>query len=135
MAAAQCSRWPWHLPVARDKHIHVDIFSHNVGLVLLGGIAAMTIYAAIGVGVGSLIRNQMAAVGIAFGWSLVVESLLIELRPRDRQMDARRRRCRSLDGVSRDGLLPMWGGAVLFVAYGVAFATAGTRFTIRRDIS
>jgi hypothetical protein len=29
----------------------------------------------------------------------------------------------------------MWGGAVLFVAYGVAFAVAGTRFTMRRDIS
>jgi hypothetical protein len=41
----------------------------------------------------------------------------------------------ALDGVSRDGLLPMWGGAVLFVAYGVAFAVAGTRFTMRRDIS
>ena len=63
--------------VAGDKHIHVDIFSRNVGLVLLGGIAAMAIYAAIGVGVGSLIRNQMAAVVIALAWVLVVESLLV----------------------------------------------------------
>jgi ABC-type transport system involved in multi-copper enzyme maturation permease subunit len=51
------------LPWLATKHINVDIFSHNVGLVLLGGIAAMTIYAAVGVGVGSLIRNQTAAVG------------------------------------------------------------------------
>jgi hypothetical protein len=29
----------------------------------------------------------------------------------------------------------MWGGALLFVAYGVAFAAAGTRFAIRRDVS
>jgi hypothetical protein len=29
----------------------------------------------------------------------------------------------------------MWAGAVLFLAYGLAFAAAGTRFTMRRDVS
>jgi hypothetical protein len=28
----------------------------------------------------------------------------------------------------------MWGGALLFVAYGVAFAAAGTRLIRRRDV-
>ena len=56
------------VPWLASKHIHRHILSHNVGVVLLGGIAATAIYAAVGVGVGSLIRNQMAAVGVALGW-------------------------------------------------------------------
>ncbi len=65
------------LPLLSAKHIHVDIFSHSVGMVLLGGIAAMTIFATVGVGVGSLIRNQTAAVVIALTWLLVVDGLLV----------------------------------------------------------
>ena len=85
-------------------------------------------------GVGSLIRNQMAAVGIALGWVLVAESLLIGLAHEIGRWTPGGAAA-ALDGVSRHGLLPMWGGAVLLVAYGVAFAAAGTRFTMRRDIS
>jgi ABC-2 type transport system permease protein len=32
-------------------------------------------------------------------------------------------------------LLPMWGGALLFAAYGLAFAAAGSRFVMQRDIA
>ena len=121
------------VPWLASKHIHPHILSHNVGVVLLGGIAATAIYAVVGVGVGSLIRNQMAAVGVALGWSLVAESLLIDLVHEIGRWTPGAAAA-ALDGVSRNALLPMWGGAVLFVAYGVAFATAGTRFTIRRDV-
>ena len=121
------------VPWLASKHIHPHILSHNVGGVLLGGIAATAIYAVVGVGVGSLIRNQMAAVGVALGWALVAESLLIDLAHEIGRWTPGAAAA-ALDGVSRNGLLPMWGGAVLFVAYGVAFATAGTRFTIRRDV-
>jgi hypothetical protein len=121
------------VPWLASKHIHPHILSHNVGGVLLGGIAATAIYAVVGVGVGSLIRNQMAAVGVALGWALVAESLLIDFAHEIGRWTPGAAAA-ALDGVSRNGLLPMWGGAVLFVAYGVAFATAGTRFTIRRDV-
>jgi hypothetical protein len=122
------------LPWLATKHIHVDIFSHNVGLVLLSGIAAMTIYAAVGVGVGSLIRNQTAAVVIALGWALVVESLLVSFVHEIGKWTPGGAAA-ALTGNSSGRFLPMWGGAVLLVAYGLAFAAAGTRFTLRRDIS
>jgi hypothetical protein len=32
-------------------------------------------------------------------------------------------------------MLPMWAGALLFAAYGVAFAAAGTRLVLCRDIA
>ena len=123
------------LPWLAAKHIHVDIFSHNVGLVLLGGIAATTIYATVGVGVGSLIRNQMAAVIIALAWVSIVDSLLVTFAHEIGKWTPGGAAGALANRVAGDGLLPMWGGALLFVAYGVAFAAAGTRFTIRRDVS
>jgi hypothetical protein len=32
-------------------------------------------------------------------------------------------------------LLPIWGGALLFAAYVLAFAAAGSRLVLRRDIA
>ena len=122
------------LPWLATKHIHVDIFSRNVGLVLLGGMAAMTIFAVVGVGVGSLIRNQTAAVVIAMTWLLVVDGLLVNFAHEIGKWTPLGSTA-ALAGVSQHGLLPMWAGAVLFLAYGLAFAAAGTRFTMRRDVS
>jgi len=126
------------MPWLASKHLHVDIFSRNVGLVLLGGIAVMMIWAAVGVGVGSLIRNQTAAVIVALAWVGVIESLLVSYVPEvgkwvpggaaDALGDAANR-------AATGGLLPVWAGGLVFVAYGVVFAAAGTRFTMRRDIS
>jgi len=122
------------LPWLATKHIRVDIFSHNVGLVLLGGIAAMTIYAAVGVGVGSLIRNQTAAVVIALGWSLVVESLLVSFVHEIGKWTPGGAAA-ALTGNSSGRFLPMWEGQCSWSPTGLAFAAAGTRFTLRRDIS
>jgi len=123
------------LPWLAAKHIQVDIFSHNVGVVLLGSIAATTIYAIVGVGVGSLIRNQMAAVITALAWVLVVDNLLVSFAHEIGRWTPGGAAGALANRAAGDGLLPMWGGALLFVGYGVAFAVAGTRFTIRRDVS
>jgi ABC-type transport system involved in multi-copper enzyme maturation permease subunit len=122
------------LPWLATKHIHVDIFSRNVGLVLLGGLAAMTIFAVVGVGVGSLIRNQTAAVIVALIWLLVVDNLLVSFAHEIGKWTPVGSSA-ALAGASIHGLLPMWAGAVLFLAYGLAFAAAGTRFTMRRDVA
>ena len=121
------------LPLLSAKHIRVDIFSHSVGMVLLGGIAAMTIYATVGVGVGSLIRNQTAAVVIALSWLLVVDGLLVSFAHEIGKWTPLGASAALSGQIGR--FLPMWGGPVLFLAYGLAFAAAGTRFTMRRDVS
>ncbi len=44
----------------------------------------------------------------------------------------------SMSGVAPPGdanYLPMWGAALLFTAYGLAFAALGSRLIMRRDIS
>jgi ABC-type transport system involved in multi-copper enzyme maturation permease subunit len=120
------------VPWLASKHIHLQILSHNVGMVLLGGIAATTIYAAVGVGVGSLIRNQMAAVVVALAWVLVVEALLVGFVPEIGRWTPGGAAA-ALQSVG-GGLLPMWAGALLFTGYGLLFAAGGTRFIMRRDV-
>jgi ABC-2 type transport system permease protein len=126
------------IPWLASKHVHPQFFSHNVGVVLLGGIAATAIYAAVGVGLGSLIRNQMAAVIVALAWVLVVEALLVAFVPEvGRWIPGGA--AAALTGVANraasGGLLPMWAGALLLVGYGLVFAVSGARFTMRRDVS
>lgn len=124
------------LPWLAAKHVDVDVLSGDVGFVLLGAMAATALYALVGVGVGCLIRNQTAAVAVTLGWTMVVEVLLISVVPEiGRWLPGGAVAALSGTATLEGGLLPMWGGALLLGAYGLAFAAAGTRFIQRSDIS
>ena len=43
----------------------------------------------------------------------------------------------AMSGVAtaNGGLLPVWAAALLFAGYGLAFAAAGNRFVLHRDIT
>ena len=72
---------------------------------------------------------------VALVWITTVEGLL-GFVARDREVAPRRRRERAhRNGDAKGGLLPIWGGALLFAAYGLAFAVAGSRLVLRRDIA
>ncbi len=95
------------------------------------------IYAAVGVCVGALVRNQIAAVVGALLWTVLAESLTVALLP---QVG------RWLPGGALAGVLqstpvrggtylPVWAGALLLTAYGVAFALLAAATTLRRDVT
>lgn len=124
------------LPWLAAKNVDVNLFSGEVGLVILGAFAATSLYALVGVGVGSLISNQTAAVVASLVWVMLVESLVVSFLPEvGRWLPGGT--VAALTGVTTlgGGLLPMWGGALLFTAYGLTFAAAGTRFVAARDIT
>jgi len=124
------------LPWLAAKGVHVNILSGDVGIVLLGGVAATALYALVGVGVGSLIRNQTAAVVVALVWVMVVEVLLVSLIPEvGRWLPGGAAAALSAAATANGGLLPTWGAGLLFAGYGLAFATAGARFVLRRDVT
>lgn len=124
------------LPWLAAKDVDVGILSGDVGFVLLGSIAATALYALVGVGLGSLIRNQTTAVVVALGWVMLVEGLLVSFVPEvGRWFPGGANAALSGVATAEGGLLPMWGGALLFAAYGLAFAAAGARFIIRRDVA
>jgi ABC-2 type transport system permease protein len=102
-----------------------------VGVALLGS----ALCGLVGVGVAALVRNQVAAlVGVAV-WVLVVEGLLLSLLNAPSLgkwlPSAAAAAITSPGGVH----LSRWGGTLLLAAYGLAFALAGTRLVVRRDIT
>ncbi len=123
---------PW---LAR-RDIDVDVLSGDVAGVLLGGIVATALFALVGVGVGSMVRNQTAAVAGAAVWVVVVEGLLVSFAPDvGRWLPGGAAAALSGVATANGGLLPIWGAALLLTVYGLAFAAAGTRFVLQRDIS
>ena len=124
------------LPWLANKDIDVDVLSGDVAPVLLGGIAATALYALVGVGVGSMVRNQTTAVAGAVVWVLIVEGLLVSFAP-DIGRWLPGGAASALSGVAsaNGGLLPMWGAALLLTVYGLAFAGAGSRSIRNTDLT
>ncbi|GLZ07940.1 ABC transporter permease [Actinomadura sp. NBRC 104412] len=114
---------------------------HDVPLILGGAVLAMALYSLVGLGLGALIRNQIAAIIVAVGWVQLVEGILTVALPEVGQwLPAGAVRAVTLTSSAFGGsgtldTLPAWGGALLLLAYGLAFAAIAMVTTVRRDIT
>src|SRR4051794_685121 len=111
------------LPWLDAKHVDLAAHSSDIALALLGSFLATALYALVGVGLGVLLRNQTVAISVALGWLFIVESALLAFVP-DLARWLPGGAAGALSGATgpESDLLPMWGGALLFTAYGLAFA-------------
>ena len=125
------------MPWLNAKHAHVNLAGGDVAPVLAGGVAATALYALVGVGVGCLVRNQTAAIVGALVWLFVLEGPLVSFVPQlGRWFPGGAAAALSAAAATADGgLLPMWGGGLLFAAYGLVFAAIGTALMAARDVS
>ncbi|MPZ68926.1 MAG: hypothetical protein GEU71_05295 [Actinobacteria bacterium] len=104
----------------------------DVWLTLAGTVVYSTLFAVLGVGLGSVIRNQTLAVAVALAWFAVVEHILVNLAPDiGRWLPATAGQ--AIVRTPLDDLLSPLAAVVLLSAYGAAAAVAGLRVVVTRD--
>jgi len=114
----------------------LDLTSDAVARTTLGGIGWCAAFAAIGVGVGALIRNLAGAITAALAWLALVEGVVGELLG-DLGKWLPLRSGTALADLPATGAEALSQGqaAAALVVYAVVLAVAGVSVTVRRDVS
>jgi ABC-type transport system involved in multi-copper enzyme maturation permease subunit len=120
------------------RGIHIALSTGDFAQLLAGGAAAAALWAAIGTGVGAIVRNQVGAVVGLCVWLLLLETSLIGAAPSAAKY-APGASAGALAGAiqtqSATNLLAPALGALLLLAYAAAATAAGSITTTRRDVS
>jgi hypothetical protein len=126
--------WVIGYAILDARGITVAINSSDIVLLTLGGLAGVTLWGAIGAGLGAIIHNQVGAVITLLAWGFVVNSLLFGLAPSvGRFMPTRA--ADAMMGVKVHHLLSPGAGAVILISWAAALAAVGIALTARRDIN
>lgn len=126
------------LPWLPSKDVHVPLSQGGIPAVIAAAVGIVAIYALLGVGIGALVRNQIAAVVGTLIYLFVLESLISNIphvRDYYRWFPGGAAAALGQQVNSRANLLEPWQGGLLLVGYALAFALAGTYLAIRRDVS
>jgi ABC-2 type transport system permease protein len=120
----------------RIRGIDVLLDGGDYALFLAGGAAAAALWAAIGVGVGAVVRNQVPALIGLCVWLLFVETLLLgdvaNLSDIGRFLPGAA--AQGLSGQDPGTLLAPAAALALLPLYAAAAVTVGSRATTRRDV-
>ena len=116
---------------------HFVIPTQDIINVSIGTVVAFMLYSILGIALGALIRNQIAAIVISLVWVMLVEAIFIAILPSvGKWMPAGAAssmlQARALDGAKY--LEPVPGG-LLLLAYAIAFGLIATFTTARKDVA
>ena len=132
VAAAALVAVPW----LASSNVALDIDSEVVR-VAVGMVLAPAVYAALGVTVGALVRNQTTAIATVLVWLLAVEGILGDVFHSAAFVDwlpsALGGDLTYAGSGHPDLAIPVAGAALL--AYVLVFGFLGVRLTVRRDIT
>ncbi len=124
------------VPMLLSHDVPVPLTSGTF-LAVVGVAGVAVLYAVVGVALGTLFRNQTAALGVALVWALIVEGFIpivinkpgmahwLPTGAADSVLQA---------GDHVSGALSAWGGAGLLAAYAAVLAAAGWTVLVARDI-
>lgn len=109
-----------------------------------GAVLATALFALYGVGLGALVRNQVVAMLIGLGVSLLLEPIFVALFPAegkwfpDQAASALQRSTQQASqgfGATPHPLLATWQAVVVLLAYAVVLAGAGVIVSSRADVT
>jgi ABC-2 type transport system permease protein len=115
------------------RGITITLDGNDYALMPVGGIAAAALWAPLGLGIGALLRNQVATLVAIFVWLFFIENLLIDFVPGAGKF-APGAAAAAITGLDPDRLLAPASGALLLVLYAATTAVAGFIATLRRDV-
>jgi ABC-2 type transport system permease protein len=114
----------------------LDLSDPAVWRTLAGCVVWNACFAAIGVGLGALIRNVVGAIAVALAWIAFVEGIVNQL------LGDLGKWLPFASGVALEDIpaanvqqLPPWGGGLVLATYAVVFAAVAVSTTVRRDVS
>ena len=120
--------------ILSGRGVELTLDTNHVLLLVLGTLGMTALWAALGVGFGALIKNQVFAVIGLIAWTLFVDNLLRALVP-----DVGRFTpvgvSDSLTAGFADYLLVPAAGGLLLLGYAIAFVGAGALVVARRDVT
>ena len=122
----------------RARGYDVLIDSGDVRRLLLGTMLMSALWAAAGVGLGALVRNQVAAIVGLFAWVFVVEILLFQYLPgvgRYAPGAAGTAMTGDTVGDPSISLLSAPAGGAVLAGYAIVLVAAGALVTSRRDVT
>jgi hypothetical protein len=104
------------------------------------GVPGVMVWCVIGVSLGVLLRNQVAAILVAVGVVYLVDTLLsLALHALDADQLAKftpnSASTAVVEGFTGYDLLPWWGGVLVLLSYSAVIAVAGWWLSLRRDIA
>jgi ABC-2 type transport system permease protein len=126
--------------VISAKGYSVRLGNGDIQKTLALSLLGLVVWGILGLGVGTLLKNQVAAILVVLGWTFVAENLIVaglnalkwywftKFLPGQASTAMVRPR-------NQHHLLPWWGGTLTLLGYGVIAAAVGMFFTLRRDIS
>jgi ABC-2 type transport system permease protein len=126
------------LPWLAGKHLHLVVGGGAIAATLAGVLAALTILGLLGVGLGALLREQVATVAGLLLYLFVVEHVLTSITALNRwtsYLPGQAQEALVGSTLTNQRLLPPWQGGLVLAAYGLALALAGTSLAIRRDVT
>jgi hypothetical protein len=115
------------------RGVPMTLDSGDYALMPAGGVAAAALWAPLGLGLGALVRNQVATLVGIFLWLFFIENLLIDFVPGAGKF-APGAAAAAMTGLDPETLLAPAAGALLLAAYAAAAAAAGMLATLRRDV-
>jgi ABC-2 type transport system permease protein len=121
----------------RARGVEVQLDTGDYGLLVAGSMAAAALLAAIGVGVGAIVRNQVPTVVGLCAWLLFVEGLLVGdvTGLGDIGRFAPGGAAAAISGQDPDTLLAPGIGLVVLTLYAAGAAVVGSLATTRRDVA